>query len=76
MNTRETIERLNNRLNSLYNEREEIKLDLELAEGKADHSAMELIEEQIYELNHSILELENQLKDAEVEHLEEMRMAI
>ncbi|MEC7436058.1 MAG: hypothetical protein VYB27_03175 [Candidatus Thermoplasmatota archaeon] len=76
MNTRETIERLNNRLNSLYNEREEFKLDLELAEGKADHSAMELIEEQIYELNHSILELENQLKDAEVEHLEEMRMAI
>jgi hypothetical protein len=76
MNARETIERLNNRLNSLYNEREEFKLDLELAEGKADHSAMELIEEQIYELNHSILELENQLKDAEVEHLEEMRMAI
>ena len=76
MNTRETIERLNNRLNSLYNEREEFKLDLELAEGKADHSAMELIEEQIYELNHSILELENQLKDAEVEHLEDMRMAI
>lgn len=76
MNTRDTIERLNNRLNSLYNEREEFKLDLELAEGKADHSAMELIEEQIYELNHSILELENQLKDAEVEHLEEMRMAI
>ena len=63
MNTRETIERLNNRLNSLYNEREEFKLDLELAEGKADHSAMELIEEQIYELNHSILELENQLKE-------------
>tara|TARA_B100001287_G_C22635458_1_gene507308 strand:+ start:299 stop:529 length:231 start_codon:yes stop_codon:yes gene_type:complete len=76
MKTQETIERLNNRLNSLYDEREEFKLDLELAEGKADHSAMELIEEQIYELNHSILELENQLKDAEVEHLEEMRMAI
>ena len=76
MKTQETIERLNNRLNSLYDEREELKLDLELAEGKADHSAMELIEEQIYELNHSILELENQLKDAEVEHLEEMRMAI
>ena len=76
MKTQDTIERLNNRLNSLYDEREELKLDLELAEGKADHSAIELIEEQIYELNHSILELENQLKDAEVEHLEEMRMAI
>jgi prefoldin subunit 5 len=76
MKTQDTIERLNNRLNSLYDEREELKLDLELAEGKADHSAIELIEEQIYELNHSVLELENQLKDAEVEHLEEMRMAI
>ena len=75
MKTQDTIERLNNRLNSLYDEREELKLDLELAEGKADHSAIELIEEQIYELNHSVLELENQLKDAEVEHLEEMRMA-
>ena len=76
MTKTDTIERLNNRLNSLYDEREELKLDLELAEGKADHSAIELIEEQMYELNHSILELENQLKDAEVEHLEEMRMAI
>jgi uncharacterized protein YdcH (DUF465 family) len=68
------IERLNSKLMALYNEREDLEQEIELAETM--NRATEHLEEVMYDLNHSIKELETQLHNHEVEHLEQMKEAI
>mgnify|MGYP001256189254 CR=1 FL=1 len=68
------IERLDTKLRSLYDEREDLKQEIELNECMGKDTLE--IEEQIFELNHSITELERQLHDYEVEHLEQMKEAV
>lgn len=65
-----SAEQINNKLMSLYDEREELKEEISLADDMR-HDSTEL-ENVLHELNHSIRELEKQLREAEVEQLPKM----
>lgn len=68
------IERLNSRLMALYDEKQDLKQEIELTECMG-REVFEL-EEQLFELDHSITELERQLHDHEIDHLEQMKEAV
>ena len=65
-----SAEQINNRLMSLYDEREELKEEISLADDMRNDSTE--LENVLHELNHSIRELEKQLKEAEIEQLPKM----
>mgnify|MGYP001223773999 FL=1 len=71
MNSR-TVERCNNMLRALYDERTELETDIELSGG----NWLATLEDQLHDLNNSIKELERQLREAEIEHLEQMQQVI
>tara|TARA_B100001057_G_C22865033_1_gene956099 strand:+ start:2938 stop:3153 length:216 start_codon:yes stop_codon:yes gene_type:complete len=71
MNSR-TIERCNNKLRALYDEKTELETDIELSGG----NWLATLEDQLHDLNNSIKELERQLREAEIEHLEQMQQVI
>jgi predicted RNase H-like nuclease (RuvC/YqgF family) len=68
------IERLNSRLMALYDEKQDLKQEIELTECMG-REVFDL-EEQLFELDHSITELERQLHDHEMDHLEHMKEAV
>ena len=68
------IERLNSRLMALYDEKQDLKQEIELTECMG-REVFEL-EEQLFELELSIPELERQLHDHEMDHLEHMKEAV
>lgn len=72
MNTH--IERLNSKLMALYDEKQDLEQEIELAECMGREISD--LEEQMFELNHSITELERQLHDHEMDHLEHMKEAV
>ena len=65
-------ERLHSKLMALYDEREELKLDIDMAN---DNDVDEL-EDQLHNLNHSIKEIEQQIREEELDHLTYMKEAI
>lgn len=65
-----SAEQINNRLMALYDEREELKEEISLADDMRNDSTE--LENVLHELNHSIRELEKQLKEAEIEQLPKM----
>ena len=71
MNNR-TIERCNAKLMALYDERSELTSEMEYA----GDNRLPVLEDELHDLNHSIRELERQLREAEIEHLEQMQQAI
>ena len=66
------IERLHSKLMALYDEREELQLDIEMANGRE----IAVLEDQLHDLNHSIQEIEKQIREEESEHLSYMKEAI
>ena len=68
------IERLNSRLMALSDEKQDLKQEIELTECMG-REVFDL-EEQLFELDHSITELERQLHDHEMDHLEHMKEAV
>ena len=66
------VERLHSKLMALYDEREELKLDIDMAN---DNDVDEL-EDQLHNLNHSIKEIEQQIREEEADHLTYMKEAI
>ncbi len=66
------VERLHSKLMALYDEREELKLDIDMAN---DNDVDEL-EDQLHNLNHSIKEIEQQIREEELDHLTYMKEAI
>ena len=68
------IERLNSRVMALYDEKQDLKQEIELSECMG-REVFDL-EEQLFELDHSITELERQLHDHEMDHLEHMKEAV
>ena len=66
------VERLHSKLMALYEEREELHLDIDMAQG----NQQEDLEDQLHDLNHSIREIERQLREEESNHLSYMKEAI
>ena len=66
------VERLHSKLMALYDEREELKLDIEMA----NDNAVDELEDQLHNLNHSIKEIEQQIREEELDHLTYMKEAI
>ena len=65
MKSRSFVERLHSKLMALYDEREELQLDIEMANGRE----IAVLEDQLHDLNHSIQEIEKQIREEESEHL-------
>jgi predicted nucleic acid-binding Zn-ribbon protein len=57
---------------ALYDEREELKLDIEMATD----NRLDELEDQLHNLNHSIQEIEKQIHEEEANHLEQMKEAV
>ena len=72
MKSRSFVERLHSKLMALYDEREELQLDIEMANGRE----IAVLEDQLHDLNHSIQEFEKQIREEESEHLSYMKEAI
>jgi|TARA_R100000030_G_scaffold91955_1_gene77298 predicted nucleic acid-binding Zn-ribbon protein len=72
MKSRSFVERLHSKLMALYDEREELQLDIEMANGRE----IAVLEDQLHDLNHSIQEIEKQIREEESEHLSYMKEAI
>ena len=72
MKSRSFVERLHSKLMALYDEREEPQLDIEMANGRE----IAVLEDQLHDLNHSIQEIEKQIREEESEHLSYMKEAI
>ena len=66
------IERLHAKIMALYDEREELKLDIDMA----NDNDVEELEDQLHNLNHSIKEIEQQIREEELDHLTYMKEAI
>ena len=66
------VERLHSKIMALYDEREELQLDIEMANGRE----IAVLEDQLHNLNHSITEIERQIREEEAEHLSYMKEAI
>lgn len=66
------IERLHAKIMALYDEREELKLDIEMATD----NRLDELEDQLHNLNHSIKEIEQQIREEELDHLTYMKEAI
>jgi len=66
------VERLHSKLMALYDEREELKLDIDMA----NDNAVDELEDQLHNLNHSIKEIEQQIREEELDHLTYMKEAI
>jgi len=66
------VERLHSKIMALYDEREELQLDIEMANGRE----IAVLEDQLHNLNHSITEIEKQIREEEAEHLSYMKEAI
>tara|TARA_E500000318_G_C3518566_1_gene195407 strand:+ start:257 stop:472 length:216 start_codon:yes stop_codon:yes gene_type:complete len=66
------VERLHSKLMALYDEREELKLDIDMA----NDNAVDELEDQLHNLNHSIKEIEQQIHEEELDHLTYMKEAI
>jgi predicted nucleic acid-binding Zn-ribbon protein len=66
------IERLHAKIMALYDEREELKLDIEMATD----NRLDELEDQLHNLNHSIQEIEKQIHEEEANHLEQMKEAV
>jgi len=66
------VERLHSKVMALYDEREELQLDIEMANGRE----IAVLEDQLHNLNHSITEIEKQIREEEAEHLSYMKEAI
>ena len=66
------VERLHSKIMALYDEREELLLDIEMANGRE----IAVLEDQLHNLNHSITEIERQIREEEAEHLSYMKEAI
>jgi len=72
MKSRSFVERLHSKLMALYDEREELQLDIEMANGRE----IAVLEDQLHNLNHSITEIEKQIREEEADHLKYMKEAI
>ena len=72
MKSRSFVERLHSKLMALYDEREELQLDIEMANGRE----IAVLEDQLHDLNHSIQEIEKQIREEESDHLSYMKEAI
>lgn len=57
---------------ALYDEREELKLDIDMA----NDNTVDELEDQLHNLNHSIKEIEQQIREEELDHLTYMKEAI
>ena len=68
------VERLHGKLMALYDERKEISTDISLGMSKSEDGRD--LDEMLHDLNHSIREIEKQLREAEGENLSYMREAI
>jgi predicted nucleic acid-binding Zn-ribbon protein len=66
------VERLHSKLMALYDEREELQLDIDMAQG----DRVDQLEDQLHDLNHSIREIEKQIREEESDHLSYMKEAI
>jgi len=66
------VERLHSKVMALYDEREELQLDIEMANGRE----IAVLEDQLHNLNHSITEIEKQIREEEADHLKYMKEAI
>jgi len=66
------VERLHSKLMALYDEREELKLDIDMA----NDNTVDELEDQLHNLNHSIKEIEQQIREEELDHLTYMKEAI
>ena len=66
------IERLHAKIMALYDEREELKLDIDMATD----NRLDELEDQLHNLNHSIKEIEQQIREEELDHLTYMKEAI
>ena len=66
------VERLHSKLMALYDEREELQLDIDMATG----DKLDELEDQLHDLNHSIREIERQIREEEANHLSYMKEAI
>ena len=66
------VERLHSKLMALYDEREELKLDIDMA----NDNTVDELEDQLLNLNHSIKEIEKQINEEEANHLEQMKEAV
>ena len=66
------IERLHAKIMALYDEREELTLDIEMATD----DRLDELEDQLHNLNHSIQEIEKQIREEEANHLEQMKEAV
>jgi len=66
------VERLHSKIMALYDEREELQLDIEMANGRE----IAVLEDQLHNLNHSITEIEKQIREEEADHLKYMKEAI
>lgn len=72
MKSRSFVERLHSKLMALYDEREELQLDIDMAQGNRQDE----LEDQLHDLNHSIQEIEKQIREEESDHLSYMKEAI
>ena len=72
MTTQSRIEAINVKLMALYDEREELQLDIDMATG----DKLDQLEDQLHDLKHSIRELERQVHDYEIQHLDQMKEAV
>lgn len=72
MTSRNFVERLHSKLMALYDEREELQLDIDMAQGDRQDE----LEDQLHDLNHSIREIEKQIREEESDHLSYMKEAI
>jgi len=66
------VERLHSKLMALYDEREELKLDIDMA----NDNTVDELKDQLHNLNHSIKEIEQQIREEELDHLTYMKEAI
>ena len=66
------VERLHSKLMALYDEREELQLDIDMAQG----DRVDQLEDQLHDLNQSIREIEKQIREEESDHLSYMKEAI
>ena len=66
------VERLHSKLMALYDEREELQLDIDMAQS----NRQEELEDQLHDLNQSIREIEKQIREEESDHLSYMKEAI
>jgi len=66
------VERLHSKLMALYDEREELQLDIDMAHGNRQNE----LQDQLHDLNQSIREIEKQIREEESDHLSYMKEAI